>query len=79
MAGGAFLASIILDVFGYVSGASEQPDSALWGIRIAYAGIPVVLWFLSWVLLKKYDLSEEKFEEIKQHNLSKKIEGYKDA
>ena len=79
MAGGAFLASIVLSVFGYESGALEQSDSALWGIRFAYAGIPVILWFLSWVLLKKYDLTEEKFEEIKQFNLAKRIEGYKDV
>lgn len=79
MAGGAFIASIILDVSGYVSGAASQPEAALWGIRIAYAGIPVLLWFVSWILLKKYDLSEEKFEEIKQQNRERKIAGFEDV
>ncbi|HET6629985.1 MAG TPA: glycoside-pentoside-hexuronide (GPH):cation symporter [Woeseiaceae bacterium] len=65
MAGGAFLASAVLDVFGFVSGASVQHDQALLGIRLAYALLPVLLWVGVLLLLRGYDLTEERFEKIK--------------
>ena len=65
MAGGAFLASILLSIFGFVSGAPEQTESASLGIRIAFSALPFVLWLTTLRLLRRYDLTEEKFNEIK--------------
>jgi len=65
MAGGAFLASILLSLFGFVSGAPEQTESASFGIRIAFSALPFVLWLTTLRLLRRYDLTEEKFNEIK--------------
>ena len=65
MAGGAFLASILLSIFGFVSGAPEQTESASFGIRIAFSALPFVLWLTTLRLLRRYDLTEEKFNEIK--------------
>jgi len=65
MAGGAFLASIILSISGFVSGAPEQTETASMGIRIAFSALPFVLWVTTLLLLRRYDLTEEKFNEIK--------------
>ena len=66
MAGGAFLTSICLGLFGFVSGAAEQTESAELGIRIAFSLLPLLLWFGAFKWLSRYDLDEEKFNEIKQ-------------
>jgi len=65
MAGGAFLASISFSVFGFVSGAETQTEFASLGIRVAFSVLPFALWFVAIRLLARYDLSEEKFNEIK--------------
>ena len=65
MAGGAFLASILLSLFGFVSGAPEQVESASLGIRIAFSALPFVLWVITLRLLRRYDLTEDKFNLIK--------------
>ena len=65
MAGGAFLASIILSIFGFVSGAPEQTEATSLGIRVAFSALPFVLWLTTLTLLRRYDLTEEKFNEIK--------------
>jgi Na+/melibiose symporter-like transporter len=66
MAGGAFLTSLVLAQFGFVSdGDVEQSESALFGIRIAYSALPFVLWLCAFLLLRRYNLTEAKFKEIK--------------
>ena len=41
--GGTLIAGTILSLFGFVPGGGmEQPDTALWGITIAFAGVPLV-------------------------------------
>jgi len=65
MAGGAFLASIVLSLFGFTSGGAEQPASAEFGVRVAFSILPLVLWIGAWVRLRHYDLDEERFEQIR--------------
>ena len=66
MAGGAFFTSVVLAQSGFVSGVGlEQTDSALLGIRLAYSALPFLLWICAVILLKRYDLTEERFNEIK--------------
>ncbi len=65
MAGGAFLASLCFSAFGFVSGAESQTEFASMGIRVAFSALPFVLWFVAIRLLARYELSEEKFNEIK--------------
>jgi len=65
MAGGAFLTAICLELFGFISGAPEQTESAQLGIRIGFSLLPLVLWFGAFKWLSRYDLDEEKFNEIK--------------
>jgi GPH family glycoside/pentoside/hexuronide:cation symporter len=68
MAGGAFLSSIVLDIFGFVpgTGLAAQSEFALTGIRIAYCLLPVLLWVCAFVILRRYSLTEARFEEIQQ-------------
>jgi GPH family glycoside/pentoside/hexuronide:cation symporter len=66
MAGGAFLTSVVLAQFGFISdSAVEQSDAALLGIRIAYSLLPFLLWLVAFLLLRRYDLTEARFVEIK--------------
>jgi len=66
MATGAFLVSLSLFIFGFKSGAGTTPDAtALTGIRITYALLPFILWISAIVILRKYDLDEQKFNNIK--------------
>jgi GPH family glycoside/pentoside/hexuronide:cation symporter len=67
MAAGAFLVSVGLSAFGFVSAApaAAQSTAALTGIRIVYSIVPFVLWVAAIVLLRRYELSEERFNAIK--------------
>ncbi len=66
MAGGAFLTSVVLAQFGFVSGAgAEQTDTAMLGIRLSYSALPFLLWIGAILMLKRYDLTEERFDKIK--------------
>lgn len=68
MAAGAFLVSIGLSMFGFVSGqidpAAQTPE-ALLGIRIVYSLLPFSLWMCTIALLWRYDLTEERFNAVK--------------
>lgn len=68
MTGGAFLVSQLFAIIGFVPGlaASMQSQTALNGIRIIYAVLPICLWLLALYLFSKYDLDETKFDEIKR-------------
>ncbi len=68
MAAGAFLVSIGLSMFGFVSGqadAAAQTPEAILGIRIVYSLLPFSLWMCTIVLLRRYDLTEERFNAVK--------------
>lgn len=66
MAGGAFLTSFVIAQFGFVSAAQvAQSESALLGIRVAYSMLPFLLWLCALLLLRRYDLTEDRFQEIK--------------
>jgi len=68
MAVGAFLVSIDLSLFGFVEGApvGQQSPTALLGIRLTYCLLPFVLYLLATAVLARYDLSEERFNELKR-------------
>ncbi len=69
MALGAFLVSLSLSFFGFSGGSGAegvQSQEALTGIRMTYSLVPFTLWILAILLLRKYDLNEKKFDEIKQ-------------
>lgn len=68
MAIGAFMASMTLDLAGFVPGeaVATQSASALLGVRIAYCLIPVLLWAIAFWLLRRYDLDEVRHDQIRK-------------
>ena len=58
------LALLLLDATGYVPVISEQPASALWGIRIVIGPIPAVLLCIGILFAFRYPLDREKYAQI---------------
>lgn len=44
---------------------NQQPEGAVWGLRILYACIPVAALTVAWVLLQAFPLTQEKMQEIR--------------
>jgi GPH family glycoside/pentoside/hexuronide:cation symporter len=68
MASGAFLVSISLSIFGFEGGSGTDiipSETAVFGIRVTYALLPFFLWICAIFILKKYNLDEEEFNNIK--------------
>lgn len=62
---GLFL-GLILSGAGYIGDVDTQSASALLGIRSVFGIVPAVFLFLSAILLKKYTISREKFNEFSE-------------
>jgi GPH family glycoside/pentoside/hexuronide:cation symporter len=65
---GVALVGVLLGAYGYVQsrgGATEQPDSALWAIRVAMAYVPAIITLAGMAALAFYDLDERKLSETK--------------
>jgi GPH family glycoside/pentoside/hexuronide:cation symporter len=63
---GVALVGALLGAYGYVQsrgGAVEQPESALWAIRVAMSGVPAVITLAGMAALFFYDLDERKLNE----------------
>jgi GPH family glycoside/pentoside/hexuronide:cation symporter len=71
---GAFLVSLALAFVGFQQGAPAalQPSEALTGIRIIYAGLPCGLWLSAMLVLTRYDLTESRFNAIKDELLARR-------
>lgn len=65
MASGAFLVSVVLGWSGFSGEALVQTPDATLGIRLSYSVLPFILWVAAIVLLRKYRLNEEHFNEVK--------------
>jgi glycoside/pentoside/hexuronide:cation symporter, GPH family len=68
MAFGAFFASWILQLAGFVGGGitpAMQTESGVLGIRIAYTLLPSLLWIGALIVIRQYSLSESRFDAIK--------------
>jgi GPH family glycoside/pentoside/hexuronide:cation symporter len=60
------LVLLLLEWTGYIPNAAEQPDSALWGIRISIGPIPAVLLLVGIVFAIRYPLSRKKYKEVEK-------------
>lgn len=74
MTGGAFIVSIALSYVGFASGVAPnlQTPEALMGVRYIYALLPIILWIGTALAFSQYDLTEAKFNQIKQEIKDKK-------
>jgi GPH family glycoside/pentoside/hexuronide:cation symporter len=57
---------LLLDWTGYEPNAVAQPESALWGIRIAIGPIPAVLLLVGIWFAYKYPLTRQKYKEVEK-------------
>jgi glucuronide carrier protein len=61
---GGAAAAYTIALFGYVSGAEVQPDTAILGIRAAAGIVPAVMFIGAVALMLKYDLTEDRHAEL---------------
>jgi GPH family glycoside/pentoside/hexuronide:cation symporter len=69
------LALLLLDLTGYVPIISEQPSSALWGIRIVMGPIPAILLCAGILFALRYPLSREEYKKVVQELESRRLRG----
>lgn len=67
IASGAFLAAMLLQLFGFVEGGVEQSASALQGVLLAIALAPALLLFLSMAVLTAYSLDRELLRAVRSN------------
>jgi GPH family glycoside/pentoside/hexuronide:cation symporter len=65
---------LLLGWTGYVPNAASQPDSALWGIRIALGPIPAILLLVGIFFAYKYPLSRARYAEVAHELEIRRIE-----
>ncbi|MGQ4873666.1 MAG: MFS transporter [Promethearchaeia archaeon] len=62
---GPIIATIILEIFGYIQNSTVQPPSALFGIKILFILLPAIVSGISIIIFYFYPLHGEKLEELK--------------
>ena len=58
------LAGTIMSVVGFDPNAATQPDGAIWGLRVFYSGFPIIGTLIAIYVMRNYDLTEERANEI---------------
>jgi GPH family glycoside/pentoside/hexuronide:cation symporter len=71
------LALLLLDITGYVPIISEQPASALWGIRIVMGPIPAILLCAGIFFAYRYPLDRKQYKEVVKELESRRLKGEK--
>jgi GPH family glycoside/pentoside/hexuronide:cation symporter len=69
------LALLLLDLTGYVPIISEQPISALWGIRIVMGPIPAILLCAGILFAFRYPLDRQQYKQVVQELESRRLTG----
>lgn len=60
------LSGVIMSAVGFDTQASVQPESAITGLRIFYSGVPILGTLISILLMRNYDMTEAKSNEIRE-------------
>jgi len=60
------LSGLIFSLVGFTPGAESQPEGAVTGIRIFYSALPILGTLFAMYVMRNYDLSEEKAQEIRE-------------
>jgi GPH family glycoside/pentoside/hexuronide:cation symporter len=63
IAGG--LSGVILTVVGFDGNLDVQPEGAITGLRLFFSGLPIIGTLIALYLMKDYDVTEEKSNEIR--------------
>ena len=59
------LSGLILSMIGFNADATSQSEGAIFGLRLFFSGLPVLGTFIAILVMRKYDLTEEKANEIR--------------
>ena len=62
----SFLLGVILQVTGFVEGAAVQEASALTGVEFAFILLPAILMVLCALMIYRYPITKETFEELQR-------------
>jgi GPH family glycoside/pentoside/hexuronide:cation symporter len=57
---------LLMEWTGYIPNAAQQPESALWGIRIAIGPIPALLLLAGIVFAYKYPLTRKEYKAVEK-------------
>jgi glycoside/pentoside/hexuronide:cation symporter, GPH family len=68
------LTGVIMSVIGFIPDAATQPEGAITGLRLFYSGIPILGTLIAMWVMRNYDLTEERAEEIKKELDARKVE-----
>lgn len=66
------LTGTIMSVVGFNPDAAVQPDGAILGLRIFYSGFPIIGTLVAIYVMRKYDLTEERANEISAELVKRK-------
>jgi GPH family glycoside/pentoside/hexuronide:cation symporter len=66
------LTGIIMALVGFNADLPSQSESAITGLRLVYSGIPILGTLVAMWIMKDYDLTEEKSNEIKAQLIARK-------
>jgi len=58
------LSGVIISVVGFVPGAESQTEGAVTGLRLFYSGIPILGTLIAMFVMRNYDLTEQRANEI---------------
>lgn len=72
IAGG--LTGLIFSIIGFESGAPTQTEEAIFGLRLFFSGLPIVGTLFAIYVMKDYNLSEEKANEIRAELDKRRLE-----
>lgn len=59
------LTGIIMSIVGFDAGAAMQPEGAITGLRLFYSGVPMLGTLIALLLMRNYDLTEERANEVR--------------
>jgi GPH family glycoside/pentoside/hexuronide:cation symporter len=71
IAGG--LSGVIMSSVGFDSGAETQPEGAIDGLRAFFSGLPIVGTLIAMYVMRNYDVTEERANEIRAELENRKI------
>jgi len=67
------LTGTIMSVVGFDPNAAVQPDGAIFGLRAFYSGFPIIGTLIAIYVMWKYDLTEERANEISEALKNRKV------
>jgi GPH family glycoside/pentoside/hexuronide:cation symporter len=60
------LSGVIMTLVNFTPNAPSQPEGAVTGLRLFYSGVPILGTLIAMFLMKDYDITEEKSNEIRR-------------